>query len=195
MVSDKEGRRTVARAVQIKKGNVIQWRDDLWKVLDTQQTFIGKRGAYIQMKLQHLGDGHVEGERFASDQEVEKAFLEGRRMQYLYHDGSGYVFMDPADGEQVHIDEALLKDQLPYLSYNAEVDMQLHEGRPVSAELPSSVVLEVTHTQPAIRGDTATAVTKPAEVETGLVVKVPGHVKTGDKIQVDTRTGEFLGRA
>jgi len=185
----------VARAGQIKRGHVIEWRGRLWKVTDTQQTFIGKRGAYIQMKLQSLDDGHVETERFSSDQEVSKAFLESVRMQYLYQDGTSYIFMDPATGDQVPIGEELLSDQLPYLAYNTEVQVQFHEGKAVSVELPASVVLEVTHTEPAVRGDTATAVTKPAQTETGLTVRVPGHIKTGDRIQVDTRTGEFLGRA
>jgi elongation factor P len=116
-------------------------------------------------------------------------------MQYLYQDGPGYVFMDNKTGEQILIGPEVLADVLPYMAYNAEVQVQLNEGRAVSVELPPSVVLEVTKTEPAVRGDTATAVTKPAEVETGLVVKVPGHVKTGDRIQVDTRTGQFLGRA
>jgi len=185
----------VPKAVQIKRGNVIKWRDALWRVTEVQQTFTGKRGAYYQMRLQHLEDGHVETERFAADQEVEKAFLEARQMEYLYPDVGSYVFMDPKTGEQIHVGEALLTDVLPYLAYNAEVSVQLHEGRPVAVELPTSVVLEVTETEPAVRGDTATAVTKPAEVETGLVVRVPGYIKNGDRIQVDTRTGEFLGRA
>jgi len=185
----------VARAVQIRKGHVIKWRGELWKVTDTQQVFFGKRGAYHQMKLQNVNDGHVEQNRFASDEEVEKAFLETRKMEFLYQDGDSYVFMDPGNGEQVHIAEDVVKDQLPYISYNAQVDVSFHEGRALSVELPASVVLEVTHTEPAVKGDTATSVTKPAELETGLTVKVPGHVKIGDKVQVDTRTGEFLGRA
>lgn len=183
------------KAVQIKKGHAIRWRDQLWKVADVQQTFTGKRGAYYQMKLQNLSDGHVEVQRFSSDDNVEKAFLEASRMQYLYQDGPSYVFMDPATGEQVHVGPEVLEDALPYLAFNAELELQLHEGRAVSAAMPASVVLEVVKTEPAVRGDTATGVTKPAEVETGLVVKVPGHVKTGDRIQVDTRTGQFLGRA
>ncbi|MHC4481804.1 MAG: elongation factor P [Planctomycetota bacterium] len=183
------------RAGQIKRGNVIKWRGQLWRVTETQQTFTGKRGAYFQMKLQSLDDGHVETERFNTSQEVEKAFVESRRMQYLYQDGPNYVFMNPDTGEQILIGEGILRDALSYLAYNAEVEVQLHEGRPVSLDMPASVALEVTKTEPAARGDTATAVTKPAETETGLVVKVPGHVKTGDRIQVDTRTGAFLGRA
>jgi elongation factor P len=183
------------RATQIKKGNVIKWRDQLWRVVAVQQTFTGKHGAYYQMKLQSLEDGHVETQRFGASDEVEKAFMEARRMQYLYQDGATYVFMDPDTGEQVHLGEGLLEEALPYLAYNADVQVQCHEGRPVAIEMPTSVALEVTRTEPAVRGDTATAVTKPAELETGLVVKVPGHIKTGDRIQVDTRTGDFLGRA
>lgn len=185
----------MARAVRIKTGNVVRWRDELWKVLETQQTSVGKKGAYIQMKLQNLDDGHIETNRFASSDEVEKAFLESRRMEYLYEDGVGYVFMDPETGEQIHIGGDLLGDATRYLAYNTEVTVQFYEDRPINVELPPSVTLEVTGTEPAVRGDTATGVTKPAEVETGLVVKVPGHIKTGEKIQVDTRTGEFLGRA
>ncbi|MHC4592773.1 MAG: elongation factor P, partial [Planctomycetota bacterium] len=120
------------RAGQIKKGNVIKWRDP---------------------------------------------FVETRRMQYLYQDGHSYVFMDPATGDQVLVGEGVLRSILPYLAYNAEAEVQLHAGKAISVELPASVVLEVMRTDPAVRGDTATTVTKPAEVETGLTVKVPGHVK------------------
>ena len=183
------------RAGQIKRGNVIKWRDQLWKVIDSQQTFVGKKGAYFQIKLQSIDGGRTVTERFSSTQQVEKAFLETRHMQYLYQDGSSYVFMDPGTGDQINIPEDALGEALPYLAYNAQVEVRLHEGKTVSVELPASVVLEVTRTEPAVRGDTATAVTKPAEVETGLSVKVPGHIKVGDRIQVDTRTGQFLGRA
>jgi elongation factor P len=185
----------MARAVQVKSGNVIRWRGELWRVVDAQQTFIGKKGAYIQMKLQNLDDGHIESNRFSSSDEVEKAFLQKRRMEYLYQDDTGYVFMDPASGEQVRVGEDLLAEALQYLTYNGEAQLVMHEGRPVAVEMPPNVVLEVASTEPAVRGDTATAVTKPAELETGLVIKVPGHVKSGDMVQVDTRTGEFLGRA
>jgi len=193
--TEDKGSAAVVHAVAIKRGHVIKWRGQLWRVLDTQQTSFGKRGAYHQMKLANLDDGHVETERFSSSEEVEKAFLDSHAMQYLYQDGSNYVFMDPQTGEQVLVSEDVLKDALPYLAYNTQAQVQLHEGRAVAVELPPSVVLEVIKTEPAVRGDTATAVTKPAEVETGLVVKVPGHIKTGDRIEVDTRTGEFLGRA
>lgn len=186
----------MSRAVQIKKGNVIKWKGGLWRVTDSQQTFIGKRGAYHQMKLQSLSDGHVESERFSSDQEVEKAFLEIRKMQYLYQDGQSYVFMHADTGDQVNISGDMLEDVIPYMAYNADVDVHFHEGTAISVELPLSVVLEVTQADPAVKGDTATSVTKPVTLETGHVIgKVPGHIKTGDRIRVDTRTGEFLGRA
>jgi elongation factor P len=185
----------VARASQIRKGYAIKWKDKLWRVTDVQQTFVGKRGAYYQMKLTNLDDGHLELQRFSSDEEIEKAFLESRTMQYLYKEGNTYVFMDPKMGEQISIDEDTLSDILPYLTYNGEVQVFTYEGKAVSVEVPASVVLEVVKTDPAVRGDTATTVNKPAELETGLVIKVPAHVKTGDRVQVDSRTGEFLGRA
>ena len=182
------------RAGQIRRGNVIKFRDQLWRVTETQQTFTGKRSAYFQMRLRNLADGHVETERFNTDQNVAKAFLETRRMQYLYQDGNSYVFME-SSGDQVNLGEDMLEDALPYLTYNAEVDVQFHEGTAVAIEMPPSVVLEVTMTEPAVRGDTATGVTKPATVETGLVVRVPGHIKMGDRLQISTSTGEFQGRA
>jgi elongation factor P len=185
----------VARASHIKKGDLIRWHDDLWKVLGNEQVFSGKRGAYHQLKLQSVTDSHVEQNRFSSTDNLEEVSLEVRNMEYLYQDGSSYVFMDPQNGEQLHIAEGVVRDALPYLSYNTRIDIFFHEDKPVSIELPSTVVLEVVQTEPAMKGGTITAVTKPAELETGLVVKVPGHVKTGDKVQVDTRTGEFMGRA
>jgi len=185
----------MAKAVQIKKGNVIKRDGQLWKIVDVQQTFTGKHGAYQQINMTNLADGHQETVRYSSSDTVEKAFLTTEQMQYLYQDGANYVFMDEETGEQTLIGEAMLKEVLPYLAYNAELDVQLHEGKPVGVSIATSVVLEVVHTEPAAKGDTATSVTKPAELETGLVVKVPGHIKNGEKISVDTRTGDFLGRA
>jgi len=183
------------RATGIKKGYVIRYEDQLWKVLDTQHTSFGKKGAYVQVKMKRLEDGHTETVRFSSDDEVEKAFLSTRRMQYLYDDPSGYVFMDPETGDQHIMDEEMVADILPYLAYNAEVDVSFHEDTPIGIELPPKVELEVAKTEPAVKGDTATSVTKPAELETGLTIKVPGHIKEGEKVTVDTRSGEFMGRA
>lgn len=185
----------MARAIELRKGNVFEFRGALWRVLDTTHTRTGKGGGYVQIRMQNVMDRHVETERFSSSQTVEKAFVESRRMQYLYRDGQDYVFMNPKDGDQMNISPAMLDDAVSYLAYNLEVDVTFHEGSPVEVKLPPSVALEVVKTDPAVRGDTATDVTKPAKVETGLVVKVPGHVKVGDRISVDTRTGDFLGRA
>jgi len=183
------------RATAVKRGNVIEFRGALWKVLDTQHTSIGKRGGYVQVKMQRLEDGHIETERFSSATDMKKAFLESRKLQYLYNDGKSYIFMDPDSGEQYSLEHHKVSDALPYLGYNTEAEISFYEGEPVAVQLAASVVLEVASTDPAVRGDTVSAVTKPAELETGLVVKVPGHVNTGDRIKVDTRTGEFLGRA
>lgn len=183
------------KAVDIRKGHVLRYKDVLWAVVDTQVTYVGKRGAYTQVKMQSLDDQHIETQRFSTSDIVEKAFLESRAMTYLYRDGDNFVFMDPDTGEQVTVAQKLIEDIVPYLAYNAETQIAFFEGRPVRVEIPASVVLEVTKTDPAVRGDTATGVTKPAEVETGLVVKVPGHIQLGETIRVDTRSGEFLGRA
>jgi elongation factor P len=185
----------VPKAFQVKKGNCILVDDELWKVVDTQQTFTGKHGAYMQIKMTNVDSGHTETRRFGSSDYIEKAFIDTQHLQYLYEQEPNYVFMDPDTGEQMFIHESMLEDVLPYLAYNAEVTVQTYQGKPVNVELPSSVALEVTHTDPAVRGDTATNVTKPATVETGTTVKVPGYITKGEKISVDTRTGEFLGRA
>ena len=183
------------QAVDVKRGNVIKYEGELWQVLDTQQTFTGKRGAYIQFKLQRLKDDHIETKRFSSSEELEKVFLEQRKMQYLYQDRTDRVFMDLESGEQVSLDEEKLEDVLPYLAYNAEVQLSFCNGEAVSVALPPSVVLEVVKAEPAVRGNTATGVTKPVELETGLTIKVPAHVRQGDRVKVDTRTAEFIGRA
>lgn len=183
------------RAGEIRKGNVLDHKDSLWLALDTQITYSGKRGAYVQVKLQNLMDQHIETVRFSTADNVKKEFLESRTMSYLYRSDTGYVFMEEATGEQIELPEDRVAEVAPYMGYNAEVEINFCKGQAVSIELPSSVVLEVTKTEPAIRGDTATSVTKPAEVETGLTVKVPGHIQQGEMIKVDTRTGQFLGRA
>lgn len=183
------------RAGEIRRGNVIEFRDTLWLVLDTQVTYTGKRGAYTQVKMQSLEDQHIETQRFSTSDSVEKAFLESRTMTYLYEDGRNLVFMDPETGDQIEVAEGKVEDIAPYLAHNADVEIRFCRGEPVQVDIPPSVVLEVTKTDPAARGDTATAVTKPAQVETGLTVKVPGHIRQGEKIRVDTRTGGFLGRA
>jgi elongation factor P len=183
------------RAGEIRKGNVIEHKGALWFVLDTKITYSGKRGAYVQVKMQNIADRHIQTVRFSTSDSVEKVFLESKTMTYLYQSGTGYVFMDEATGDQVEMEEAVAADIAPYLAYNAGVEINFCRGQVVEAQLPASVVLEVSKTDPAVRGDTATNVTKPAEMETGLVVKVPGHIQTGEKIRVDTRSGEFLGRA
>lgn len=174
---------------------MIEFRDTLWQVLDSQVTYVGKRGAYVQVKMQSLDDQHIETQRFSTSDSVERVFLESKTLTYLYGNPDSFVFMDPQTGDQVEVAAGKMADAASYLAYNAEVAIDLCKGKPVRVEMPASVVLEVTKTEPAVRGDTATAVTKPAELETGITVKVPGHIRQGEKIRVDTRTGEFLGRA
>lgn len=185
----------MVEATKISKGQVIFHNDALWRVLESTPAHIGKKGRYMQIKMKRLDDGHIETNRFSSDDDIETAYIETRRLQYLYPDGQTYVFMDPQSGEQYHLGEDVVEDALPYMTYNTEVKVEFHEDRPLRVNLPPSVVLEVTQTEPAVKGNTATDVTKPATLETGKVVKVPGHIEKGAQVKVDTRTGEFQGKA
>jgi elongation factor P len=185
----------MVEATKISKGQVIFHNDALWRVLESTPAHIGKKGRYMQIKMKRLDDGHIETNRFSSDDDIETAYIETRKLQYLYPDGQTYVFMDPQSGEQYHLGQDVVEDALPYMTYNTEVKVEFHEDRPLRVNLPPSVVLEVTQTEPAVKGDTATDVTKPATLETGKVVKVPGHIEKGAQVKVDTRTGEFQGKA
>ena len=184
----------VIEAGSVRNGNVIEYEDELWVVLDTQQTFVGKKGAYVQIKMKSLEDGHIGTQRFSTSDKVEKAYVESKRMTYLYEDTAGHVFMHPETGEQVTIGRDMLEDVLPYLAYNAEVEVEFHGDRALTVELPPSVVLEVTNTEPAVKGDTATNVTKPAYLENGYEIQVPLFLNEGDIVRIDTRTGEYSER-
>ncbi len=182
------------QAGEVRKGNIIEYKDSLWRVVDVQEAFVGKRGKYAQIKMKNLDDGHIETQRFATSDKLEKAYVETKKLTFLYEDTGGYVFMNPETGEQFHVDQELFGDMKNYLAYNMELAVDFHRGRAVGVQMPTSVVLEVTKADPAIKGDTATSVTRPVELETGVMVKVPGHISAGERVKVDTRTGEFLGR-
>jgi len=181
-------------ANEVKKGMVIEYNGDRWIVVDYQQVKPGKGPAYMQTKLKNLKSGAVLEQRLRPSEKVEQVFLEKREMEYLYEDASGYVFMEET-GEQHIIDHELIKDIIGYIRPNVPVKVVFAEGKALSVDLPTAVELEVTDTDPAIRGQTATNQYKPAIVETGLKVMVPPFVNTGDVIRVDTREGKYLDRA
>ena len=182
-------------ANDIKKGTMIKLDGELYMVVDYQHLTPGNKPALIQAKLKSMRVGNVITNRFRSTERVEDVYLDHREMEYLYNDGENYCFMDSASLEQVFVTKEVLGDAVNYMPHNCKVRLTFYEGRPVAIELPSSVALKVTETDPGVKGDTVTNVFKPATLETGVVVKVPLFTNTGDVIKVDTRTGEFLSRA
>ena len=181
-------------ASQMKVGNVIKFEDDLWIVVETQHVKLSKGGGAMQTKLKNLTRGDHITYRFRSSDKVEPAFLEKRDCEYLYPEGEGFVFMDLENFEQYVLHQELVGDQMKFLRHNARVNVTFYEGKPITVALPSSVELTITETEPGVRGDTVSNVFKPATLETGLVVKVPNHIKVDDVVKISTETGEFLER-
>lgn len=182
-------------ANDIKKGMMIKLDGELYTVVDFHHLTPGNKPAMIQAKLKSLKAGNVITNRFRSTERVEDVYLDYREMEYLYNEGENYCLMDSETLEQFFVSKEVMGDAVNYMPHNCKVRMTFYEGRPVAVELPASVTLEVKETAPGVKGDTVTNVFKPATLETGLVIKVPLFINTGDMIKVDTRTGEFLSRA
>ena len=180
---------------QVRKGNVVKMDDDFFKVVDMHHNTPGNKGGIVQLKLKKLKTGAHINKRFNSTDSIETAYLDRRSCQYLYQEGDGYVFMDNENYEQFTLREDVLNDDMKYVALNMDVKVAYLDGVPIEMELPASVVLDVTEAEPAIRGNTATNVTKRVVCSTGLEVKAPQHINAGDRITVDTRTGDFLGRS
>lgn len=182
-------------ATDMKKGMVIQHEGDLWKCLDTMHVTPGNWRGMVQATLRNLRTGAKHEMRFRSTDKIEPAFIEMKDMQFSYKDKAGFfVFMDTETYEEQHVSAADLDDKVSFLTEGLVVQMQVHEGTPVGIELPASVTLTITETTPGVRGDTVTNTRKEATLETGLVVKVPLFINQGEKVRVDTRTGEFMER-
>ncbi len=181
-------------ASQIEIGNVINYEGDNWVVLTKDWTQPGKGGGFQQLKLKNINSGTIVQKRFRSAEKLEKAFVENRACEFLYQDGDQLIVMDRETYEQHMLAPEMTESALPYLLPNGEISLMFLDGNPVSAELPSSVVLEIAECEAAVKGNTATNITKEAVAETGLKIKVPMHIKVGDRVTIDTRTGNFLGR-
>ena len=178
----------------LKNGVVLDIDGQLWTVIWFQHHKPGKGNTVVRSKLKHVLTGKVVDRTFNSDTKVESASVDRREMQYLYHDGEAYVFMDTDTYEQLNISEGIVGDAKDYLLENATATVALHEGNPLYIDLPTSVELEITYTEPGLQGDRSTGGTKPATVETGLQIQVPLFISTGEKVKVDTRDGSYLGR-
>ena len=182
-------------ATEIRAGNLIEWDKRVWRVLKSYHVHVGGRGgAFMQVEMKDIESGTKNNQRFRTDEKVERAFVEPREMEYLYNDGSSYVFMDKETFEQLNLTPELLEGQVEYLLPNTVVQVNFHNERPIGVQLPPSVVLTIVETEPTLRGATATGSFKPAKTETGLTVLVPPFVGEGEKIKVNTDSGEYIER-
>ena len=182
--------------IDVRKGMVIVAEDgQLYQCLDRDLNTPGNWRAILVLKMRNLKTGVIKDERVRPDDKVDLAYLEGRDMQYLYKDGDNYIFMDNETFDQMPLPAELIDEQMGYLKENDVVRVTSFEGKPISVELPATVELKVTETDPALKGATAAAQYKPATVETGIKINVPPFVNVGDVIKIDTRNGEYLGRA
>lgn len=185
----------MATTADIRNGVVIRFNGELCQVDWFQHHKPGKGGAFMRTKLRRLSDGAVFENTFRAGAEIEIVRLETREMQFLYAENDLYYFMDNETFDQVPMTRAQLGETTRFLRENMTVKMQFEGDTPVTIELPTAVVLRVVETEPGVRGDTANNPTKPAKLETGLVVQVPLFIMEGAEVKVDTRTGEYLGRA
>jgi len=184
----------MATSNDLKNGMVLSMDNQLWTVIEFQHVKPGKGPAFVRTKLKNVISGKVIDRTLNAGVKIETANVDKREMQYLYSDGDGYVFMDTQDYDQITLSNALVGDAVNYLLENQQAIVAIHEGNPIYVELPASVVLEITFTEPGLQGDRSSGGTKPATVETGLQIQVPLFVEQGTKVKVDTRTGEYLGR-
>lgn len=180
---------------EVRKGMVIVGEDNLlYSVVDRQLHTPGNWRAILTLKLKSMKTGGVVEKRFKPEDKVEQAYLEKREMEYIYQEADGYVFMDSENFEQVTLRADLVGEMMGYMKPNTKAFVTFYEGNPLSLELPPTVELQVTETEPAMKGATAAAQYKPAVTETGLKVTVPPFVLPGEMIRIDTRTGEYLER-
>jgi elongation factor P len=184
----------VATTNDIKNGSVLNLDGQLWNVVEFQHVKPGKGGAFVRTKLKNVLSGKVVDKTFNAGTKIDFATVDRRDFQYLYRDGDGFVFMDTTDYDQVTIPAGTVGDAANYMLENQNVQVALHNGEALYVELPTSVVLEVTYTEPGLQGDRSSAGTKPATLETGHEIQVPLFLEQGTKVKVDTRDGSYLGR-
>jgi len=179
----------------MKKGMLIKMGNDLFRVLDLQHFTPGNKRGFVQSKLRNIRTSSLADHKFRAEDDVERATLDERKMQFLYRDGGQFYFMDTSNYEQIHINEEALGESASYLIPEMTINVEFYDVEPVGIELPVTVDLKVADTAPGIKCATASAQIKPATLETGLVVSVPSFINTGDVVRVSTETGDYLGRA
>jgi elongation factor P len=182
-------------ATQLRPGMVIKFNNELYSIFKMEHRTPGNLRGFVQVKMRKLSSGTMIEHRFSSEDRVEKASLEEHEMEYLYDDGEYFYFMNTESFEQMHFTKDLLGDATSFLIPNLKVHVEFYEGKPMSVELPPTVDLTVVETEPGIKGATVSNVTKPAKLETGLVVQVPPFISEGEKIRVSTSEMAYLERA
>jgi elongation factor P len=185
----------VATTNDLKNGITLSIDGQLWSVVDFQHVKPGKGGAFVRTKLKNVMSGKVVDKTFNAGVRVDVANVDRREMQYLYREGDDFVFMDTQDYDQPHIPAQTVGDAANYLLEEQMATIAFNDGTPLYIELPAAVELTVSQTDPGLQGDRSTGGTKPAMLETGAQIQVPLFITTGEKIRVDTRTGDYLGRA
>ena len=184
----------MATTNDLKNGMVLNIDRQLWSVVEFQHVKPGKGPAFVRTKLKNVESGKVVDKTFNAGTKVETATVDRRTMQYLYNDGSNYVFMDTGTYDQLEVSPEVVGDAKNFMLENQEAIVATNEGRVLFVELPASVELEITHTDPGLQGDRSTGGTKPATLETGHEIQVPLFLSTGEKVKVDTRDSSYLGR-
>jgi elongation factor P len=182
-------------ATQLRPGMIIKHNNDLHAVFSVEHRTPGNLRAFIQAKLRNLRTGSMYEHRFRSADPIDKINVDEEQMEYLYQDDGNYYFMNTETFEQLHLTKDTLGDAVDYLIPNLQIKVEFFDGKPVGVELPQTVEMTVIETEPGLKSATASSVTKPAKLETGLVVQVPPFVNEGEKIRVDTAEGAYLSRA
>ena len=185
----------MATTNDLKNGLVLNIEGQLWSVVEFQHVKPGKGPAFVRTKLKNVVSGKVVDKTFNAGVKVETANVDRRDMQYLYKDGDDFVFMDTGTYDQIHVPAAVVGDAEKYMLENQVANVAVHEGVPLYIELPASVELMITYTEPGLQGDRSTSGSKPATLETGAEIQVPLFLESNTKVKVDTRDGSYLGRA
>ena len=185
----------MATTNDLKNGMTLDIEGQLWNVVEFQHVKPGKGPAFVRTKLKQVLTGKVVDKTFNAGIKIDIAILEKREMYFLYKEGEDFVFMDNKTFDQMNISAATVGDSAQYMLENTEAIVAIHENNPLYIELPASVVLTVTYTEPGLQGDRSSGGTKPATVETGIQIQVPLFIKQDEKVLVDTRDGSYLGRA
>ena len=180
---------------EFRTGLTIEVDGDIWRVMDFQHVKPGKGAAFVRSKLRNLRSGNVNEKTFRAGEKVGRAQIDNRKMQYLYADGDMHIFMDNESYEQIELNEKQLEYELKFLKENMEVHVILFKDEVLGVDLPVTVTLEVAETEPGIKGDTASGGSKPAKMETGVVVQVPFFVNQGDMLIINTEESEYVSRA